>query len=197
LFTACCGAPCRNPLLESVYKNGQTLAPARVFPEIRTVGKGPSLLTRCAMATLICPKGHRWPGLAAAGTPVPCPVCGVAVAVPTALTLTPEERELEPTTDIVAPPPGAAPTAVLSPGTFVAGYEILGVLGRGGMGVVYKAVQPGLKRVVALKMIHGEALDASSFERFRREAEAIAQLQHPHIVQIHEIGEHEGRPFFS
>src|SRR5439155_17981987 len=147
------------------------------------------------MATLICPHGHRWPALAApAGTAVPCPVCGAIVAMPAALTLTPEERELEPTTDIVAPPASGATAAVLRPGAVVAGYEILGVLGRGGMGVVYKAVEPGLKRIVALKMIHAEApIDPSSFARFRREAEAMAQLHHPRIVQIYAIGEHEGR----
>jgi type II secretory pathway pseudopilin PulG len=80
----------------------------------------------------------------------------------------------------------------------VAGYDLLGVLGHGGMGVVYKARQRGLNRTVALKMIRSGA-DAGENElaRFRVEAEAVARLQHPNIVQVYEVGEADGQPFLS
>jgi hypothetical protein len=78
------------------------------------------------------------------------------------------------------------------------GYEVLEELGRGGMGVVYRARQVALNRVVALKMIlaGGHAAAAAS-ARFRTEAEAVARLQHPNIVQVHEVGEHRGLPFMA
>jgi WD40 repeat protein len=79
----------------------------------------------------------------------------------------------------------------------VPGYEILGELGRGGMGIVYKARQRALNRLVALKMIRTSDVEPEQRARFRTEAEAAAQLQHPHIVQIYEVGEQDGRPFFS
>ena len=66
------------------------------------------------------------------------------------------------------------------------------------MGVVYKARQIGLERLVALKMIlHAEHAGPEERERFRREAEAVAQLRHPNIVQVYEVGEHQGLPYFS
>ena len=80
----------------------------------------------------------------------------------------------------------------------MAGYDILREIGRGGMGVVYQARQKILNRIVALKMIlGGTQIRPQEHARFLAEAEIIASLQHPNIVQIYEIGEAAGRPFFS
>jgi serine/threonine-protein kinase len=79
----------------------------------------------------------------------------------------------------------------------VPGYEVEAVLGRGGMGVVYKARHLALKRTVALKMLAAGHSHQVERARFRAEAEAVARLQHPNIVQIHEIGEADGLPFIA
>jgi tetratricopeptide (TPR) repeat protein len=80
----------------------------------------------------------------------------------------------------------------------VPGYHIDTVLGRGGMGVVYRATQLGLNRPVALKMIlSGVHANAAQLDRFRTEARTVAQVRHPNIVQVYEIGEHEGLPYFT
>jgi eukaryotic-like serine/threonine-protein kinase len=97
---------------------------------------------------------------------------------------------------------GLAP-ATPPPPTHIGQYEILGEVGRGGMGVVYQARHIRLQRIVALKMlVRGEFAEHDERARFRAEADAVARLQHPNIVQLFEVGEHEGgdgmsRPYFT
>jgi serine/threonine-protein kinase len=94
--------------------------------------------------------------------------------------------------------PAAGPPAPPAAGLpHVPGYEVEAVLGRGGVGVVYKAWHLALKRTVALKMLAAGHPGPAERTRFRAEAEAVARLQHPNIVQIHEVGEADGRPFFA
>src|SRR5664280_3022994 len=75
-------------------------------------------------------------------------------------------------------------------------YDVIDTIGRGGMGVVYQAKDPFLDRLVAIKMMNVDAHESGDFlERFYREAKSTASLQHPNIVTVYELGEHQGRPF--
>ncbi len=77
-------------------------------------------------------------------------------------------------------------------------YLLLERLGRGGMGVVYKAMQEPVHRLVALKMIRaGEHADEEELARFRTEGEAVARLRHANVIQLYDFGEHDGQPYFS
>jgi WD40 repeat protein len=167
------------------------------------------------MATFqTCSRGHQWEAStekdsAGGGGPAACPVCKELTKTVSLPPSRPREvSDFESTNPEGAPagPGGAANSATplvraaRSPAPpeapAVAGYEVLGVLGRGAMGVVYLARDEQLKRLVALKMVlAGAHAGGHERERFRVEAEAVARLAHPNIVQIYDIGEQDGRPY--
>ncbi len=143
---------------------------------------------------LTCPNGHAWDSDVASGA---CPVCGSAADSLDASDSSTWDSGIA---DELPPPPGAYLRSLVSEPSDVVpavpGYEISGELGRGGMGVVYEARHIALNRRVALKVIRGFA-GREEVARFRGEAEAVARLQHPNIVQIYEVGEHAGLPYLA
>ena len=110
----------------------------------------------------------------------------------------PDDRTTPPTENTSGGRAESRKPAARELGPDLPGYVILDVIGRGGMGVVYKARHIRLDRLVALKMVlAGAHASPEQLARFAIESQAVAQLQHPGIVQIYEVGEHDGLPYFS
>lgn len=161
----------------------------------------------------LCLQGHLWAydeDPARSARALFCPTCGLRLHPEAELPQASLPRLL-PVHDVVTPmfshgsvaarsaPVGDVSVAArASDIEEIPGYELLGILGKGGMGIVYRARQLSLKRQVAIKMIlTGRRARPEERARFQREAEAVARLQHPNIVQIYEIGEQNGLPYFS
>lgn len=159
----------------------------------------------------ICSRGHRWEAVvdsaAAAAPGAACPTCGdVGTVWQSDLdgeTIVQEFGSLAPTEvpSLIAPLPAARDPSSSSGRMRAAplrigNYEVVTELGRGGMGVVYLARHRELDRFVAIKMLlAGEYATDESVRRLHTEAEAVARLQHPNVVQIYDVGEHDGQQY--
>ena len=153
--------------------------------------------------TRTCPRGHDWDG-----NPAECPGCTEESWSRSADSTFNSEMgdELPPPPNSTRRTPASKPPAdrfgsPVGPLPVIPGYEVLDELGRGGMGIVYRAKHLALNRLVALKVISAAgASDPDELRRFRDEAEAVAHLQHPNIVQVYEVGEvgeSFGRPYLA
>lgn len=143
---------------------------------------------------LSCPRGHHWE-MSGVGFPLgmmACPVCGVVCAME-AVQTKPIHSAWESRTEPEAARPGESQKL-----PFLPGYEILGRLGEGAMGVVLLARHLRLNRLVAIKLLaSGAHAGPRQLARFQVEAEALATLHHPHIVEIYEVGEADHVPYFA
>src|SRR5262245_45327782 len=83
----------------------------------------------------------------------------------------------------------------LQPGSRLGPYEIMGLLGSGGIGEVYRARDPRLGREVAIKVLPGDVIDGRDLRRFEQEARAASALNHPNVLDVHDVGTHEGAPY--
>jgi eukaryotic-like serine/threonine-protein kinase len=111
------------------------------------------------------------------------------------LVLTPPEAP-QPQAEMPTPPPIEPPTGAFAPGTRLDHFEIVSLVGKGGMGCVYKAHDRTLGRTVAIKTLHGiNQQEPSALARFRREAQAASRVVHPNLVIIHSYGTHEQTPY--
>lgn len=154
---------------------------------------------------LYCSEGHQWQSDSKTLPPgtdplVSCPVCGKTVKLSEAhsesSTKPPSSSASDEIDQTLPPPPENFNRVPSLPTVEIPGYEVERELGRGGMGVVYRARHVQLNRIVALKMIlAGGHAGADELARFYTEARAVAQLQHPNIIEIHDIGDDAGKPY--